>query len=267
MPVPEYVNSFDTWYDRASVRCEHRRVLSTPEPGQIFFPPELVPAAAHPAVRKLGSQACQRLLVDHLHQYLLFTVDLEETTVTPMAAAIARGRSGLSLPAAARADAFKIVTDEAWHAQFSYDLIQQVEAATGVRRPDDQAPAYAGRLEAIRERAGPDLAGAVSLLFTVVSETLVSGILSALPHDGRLPMAVRLAIADHARDEGRHHRFFRQILDYFWASLSRDQRRRLGPLVPDLVWAFLAPDYRAAARALRQIGVRAADADDVVRES
>src|ERR687886_110138 len=50
-----------------------------------------------------------------------------------------------------------------------------------------------------------EIAGLTKVFFTVVSETLISAILSDIPHDQRVVGAVRAVIADHAEDEGRHH--------------------------------------------------------------
>jgi para-aminobenzoate N-oxygenase AurF len=261
-----YTGKFTNWYTKATVRSRPRRVLGRPAPEQIYFSPELVPAASHPLVARLGPGAARDLLVHHLYQYLSFTVELEETAVMPVVTALARGRSGLTLPPGMREDAFKIATDEAWHAQFSYDLIRQVESATGVPYTEDLPPAFTGRLTVIRESFRPDLAGMASLLFAVVSETLISRILSGVPRDERLPQAVRAAVGDHAQDEGRHHSYFREILDVLWAQLSPEQRREIGPRVPELIYAFLEPDYPGAGLGLARIGLPAAQCEAVLTE-
>jgi len=262
----EYRSAFGNWDQRASVRVKPRRDLASC-PHRVYFPPELVPAVRHPLVTALGQDARHRLLVQRLYDYLHFTSELETLAVIPVAIRISRGQAGLSLPEPARRDAFKIVTDEAWHAQFSFELMAQVEAASGVPRREAGAPLFATRLATIRSALGPDLLGAEDLLFAVVSETLISAILADLPHDRRLPPAVRDLVADHAEDEGRHHAYFRIVLKHFWHALDPAHRREVGPLLPRIVLAFLEPDHRTLHRALRDAGLTSAEADQVLAES
>jgi P-aminobenzoate N-oxygenase AurF len=262
-----YRSKFTRWDELASVRSSPRRLLADPASDQLFFPPELVPAAAHPLTAELGEEARRALLVHRLYQYLEFTVELEDTAVIPVASKIARGRAGVELPEEMRMDAFKIATDEAWHAQFSYDMVAQVQAATGVPRPAGEPPQFARRLADIGAQLDPDLRGIDDILFAVVSETLISAILSDLPNDRRLPLAVRELVADHAADEGKHHAFFRSLLEFLWPALSVGQRRRIGPWLPELVYAFLEPDYTATALSLAGVGLPSAVIEQVLHEA
>ena len=103
----------------ASSRDEEPREL-------VYFPPELVPVAQHALVQELGADTVDRVLIQQLHTYLEFTSELEHGAVNPVAAMISRRRSGFDLPETMIEDAYKIYTDEAWHAQFSDDLGRQV---------------------------------------------------------------------------------------------------------------------------------------------
>jgi hypothetical protein len=263
----EYDSKFGSWDVRASVRRRPRRLLGRQDGTTLYFPPELMPAAGHPLVTQRGQAAALRMLVQRLYQYLHFTTELEELAVMPVAAKISRGRAGIELPVAMRVDAFKIVTDEAWHAQFSYDLMQQVMDETGVACRLPELPQFVERLDAVRCRLDPEVRGTEALLFAIVSETLISSILADIPRDGRLPGAVRELVGDHAEDEGRHHAYFRSLLAYFWHSLGDRQRRVLGPWIPAVILAFLEPDYPALGYALRELGLSGADIECVVAES
>lgn len=266
-PPTEYESPFLRWDDRASVRRNPRRVLGEPGDDAVYFPPELFPAASHPLVLAAGPDVVHRLLVCRLYDYLSFTTELEEMAVIPVAGKLSRGRAGIDLPEQMRFDAFKIVTDEAWHAQFSDDFARQVESRTGVPRRNAGTPAFVGRLDAIRERLPPPVRGMEGLLFAIVSETLISGILAGLPGDPRLPRAVRDLVRDHAEDEGRHHVYFRRLLRHLWPALDRAQRRAVGPLLPEIVYAFLEPDYRWIVANLRGCGLSAEQAEQVLLES
>jgi P-aminobenzoate N-oxygenase AurF len=262
-----YRSRFTGWYERASVRVKPRRVLEPGSGDQVYFPPEHLPILAHPIVTERGAPLSHFLQVQRLYQYLHFTTELELYAVCPVASGISRHRVGLEVPEAARRDAFKIVTDEAWHAQFSYDLMRQIEAETGIAVPELAAPPFVAMLDDVTERLSPALRGAELTLFAVVSETLITALLAALPHDRRLPAAVREVVRDHAEDEGRHHAYFRYFLELLWNSLDTAQRRDIGPRLPEIIDAFLVPDYRALARSLMDGGLSVSDAEQVLAES
>jgi hypothetical protein len=175
--------------------------------------------------------------------------------------------AGLDLPATMRADAFKITTDEAWHAQFSDDLTAQMVAATGVSAESVVEPTFVGELRRLRAAFDPADRPLVDLVFAVVSETLVSALLADMPNDRRLARPVREVVADHAADEGRHHSYFQTLLRLLWPSLSAEHRRLLGPHVPAFVRAFLHPDPPAVRSALIAAGLTAREAAQVVHES
>ncbi len=261
-------NGMARWDERASVRRTPRRVLTSAGAEAVFFPPELYPVVDHPLVSELGPDIRRQLLIQRLYDYLDFTTELEALAVIPVAIKISRNRAGLLIPDQARADAFKIVTDEAWHAQFSHDFIRQVERQTGTRHLNAGGlAAFVDHLDRIHEALPWQLRGIEELLFAVVSETLISSILSDLPQDTRLPDSVRELVRDHAEDEGRHHVYFRSILRHLWPALSASEQAAVGPFLPEIIYAFLEPDYTRAARNLLAAGVRKSQVDQVVRES
>ncbi|MEU7765563.1 diiron oxygenase [Nocardia sp. NPDC049190] len=224
------------------------------EPRSLFFPPEFVPAVSHPLVEDRGPEVRHRVLVHSLYQYLHFTTVLEQVAIVPVTARISSNRSGVEAPKAMLADAFKITTDEAWHAQFSYDFIEEVERCSGVTATAMVEPNFVCLLDSIREVYTPGTGRALDLVAATVSETLVSSLLSEIPNDARLPGPVRALVADHAADEGRHHAYFRNFLRYLWPQLPKREQRTIGPRIPELVSAFLRPDLRAVAATLSASG-------------
>jgi hypothetical protein len=265
--VSQYRSSFKAWDQRAGVRVKPRRKIDSAETSDIFFPPELVPAASHPLVTRLGSPAVKRILVDRLYQYLNFTTLLELVAVIPVTAEISTNRSGLVLDGHMRRDAFKISTDEAWHAQFSDDLIADVAAHTRIPVTLQGEPLFIGRLAALRDQVDHRLRASTPLAFAIVSETLISTILSDLPNDRRLPQAVRDLVRDHAEDEGRHHAYFKAVLRAFWPTLTKSERRQLGPLLPELITIFLEPDFKTVSGALFNVGLSDSQVEQVLAES
>ncbi|MFF0745849.1 diiron oxygenase [Streptomyces sp. NPDC004111] len=265
-----YASRYGRWEELAGVRRKPRRDFTGQDTGELYFPPELYPVVLHPLVAAKGEVVVEALLLRRLYDYLDFTTELENLAVIPVATRISRGRSGLVLPEQMKADAYKIVTDEAWHAQFSHDFARQIEAGTHVARPapeDTPPPAFVRRLDALREQLPHEVRGIESLLFGIVSETLISGILADIPRDERLPVPVRELVRDHAEDEGRHHVYFRSVLKHLWPALTVRERQAVGPHVPAAVAAFLEPDYEQSAALLRGIGLGREQCAQVVAEA
>jgi pyruvoyl-dependent arginine decarboxylase (PvlArgDC) len=133
---------------------------------------------------------------------------------------------------------------------FSDDLADQIIEATGEQPVALPRPRFLAELDRLSAGEDSSIRGLTSLFFTVVSETLISAILCGIPHDRRIVGAVRETVADHAEDEGRHHAFYARFFEYAWHQLGPAQRAAIGPLLPEFITAFLAPDREALAAVL-----------------
>lgn len=260
-----YDSSFSSWYDKSGVRSRPHHELNGK--AEVYFSPELVPAASHPLVVACGDDAFHQVLVRRLYNYLHFTTELEQVAVMPVISQIARGKAGFALPPLMRRDAYKILTDEAWHAQFSDDLMCQVQRATGIAPGSLAPPSFIARIAEIGRALPPELRGVESLLFAIISETLITATLVALPRDSRLPQAVRDVVLDHAVDEGRHHVYFAKLLTYLWPRLDKRHAEVIGVHIPAMIEAFLIPDRHAVEHEISTIGLSAAQIAEVVEES
>jgi hypothetical protein len=241
----QYRSSFSSWERRSSVRAKPRRILEELEAGKVFFPPELVPVLYHPLVREQDEKVIRSLLLQRLHIYLDFTADLEQLVVTPVTQLISRRRSGFELPPEMLRDSYKICTDEAWHAQFSDDLQWQLISTSRELPLAAGEPYFLTKLNTVRADLESTMRPLANLFFTVVSETLISSILSGIPKDQRVFTAVRETIADHAEDEGRHHAFFARFFEFTWPQLTPAQKDQVGTMLPEFIVAFLKPDMAA----------------------
>jgi hypothetical protein len=204
--IAPIVGKLQNWDTKAAVRAKPRRLVLQDEEsmGKVYFSPELVPIGQHPLVRQFGREAVREMQVRHLYRYLDFTTQLELEVIIAVAKDIALGKLGLDLPDVMREDAFKLCTDEAHHAYFSDDIRRQVVAATGFEPDRLAAPFFLKRLRAIQKTLPSEMVPLSELLFTVISEALISSILAQIPKDERVVTAVRQIVADHAEDEGRY---------------------------------------------------------------
>ena len=261
-----YASKFRRWHEESSVRANPRRMLDPSGEPALFFPPEAVPFLQHPLVQARGPEAVSAVLVQRLHVYLDFTAELEQRVVNPVCASISRRRSGFVLPAGMIEDAHKIYTDEAWHAQFSDDMQRQLVRRTGIEPVSLATPAFMSRLEQAQARAPFAARGLGLTFFAIVSETLISAILTDIPRDGRIDPAVRELVADHAADERIHHAYFVRLLTEVWQQLSDRQRRAIGMQLPGYIRAFLDPDYAALAAILRSLGLETDEVGQILSE-
>ncbi len=260
-----YVSSFGNWDSRASVRVKPRRVILPDQPSGLYFPPEFVAVAAHPLVQARPGVA-DRLLIHSLCQYLHFTAAVEQVVVLPVAVSMSAARIDVDLPAAMRRDAFKICTDEAWHAQFSSDFIEEISQASGVSSPALAEPAFIRAVSQLRDRLEPALHGLHAIFTAIVTETLISRLLSDIPTDRRLVSAVRELVADHAEDERRHHAYFRGVLQLVWPELAPTQQELMGTQVPALIGSFLDADLTAVRHMLTVEGFGERDREMIVAD-
>ncbi|MET9731895.1 diiron oxygenase [Streptomyces sp. NPDC006458] len=258
----------DRWYEQAGVRTGVRRMFhEEAEHGKVFFPVELVPYTGHEAVRLLPPERVRELTVRHLYQFLLSTTHLETRVVNVAAEPVANGRAGLDLPAAVRLDAFKVYCDEGYHALYSLDLADQIAGVTGIAVPDWD---YGGFVQRLRETGHELLPGApqlAELLQAVVFETLITAVLNEVPGDRTVAAPVRDLLRDHARDEGRHHRFFSLFFKELWVRLSPSDRARAARALPALIRAALTWDLAPVHASLRLAGLDADTARQVVADT
>ncbi|MFE7131592.1 diiron oxygenase [Streptomyces sp. NPDC057638] len=231
-----------------------------------FFPATLVPIARHPLVGGLRPDLYEQVLVQHLYRYLDFTAKLEYLVVNRAALGIAHGSVDLDLPEEMRLDALKIYCDEAYHTLMSVDLLQQIVARTGIEPQLPEEPYFLHRLATLRESVDAPLRPLLDLLFVIVSETLISGNLSAIPREDDLLPAVRDTIRDHATDEGRHHTYFAIFLRHLWGQLDERTRRWAALRVPQLIHIFLAPDTPSIRAELRGYGLSRDESEQVLAE-
>lgn len=259
-----YRSRFDRWDERASVRSSPAPQLEQP-PRLALFPRRLFPVVDHPVVTARGGDVADRLLTQRLHIFLEFTVELELSVVNPICAQASRRRLGFDLPARMAADAFAIYTDEAWHAQTSSCVSRQVAARTGVQPVELGSHAFSRRLAAQRH-AAPELARLLTLSAAIVSESLISAILTDLPRDPTVSPAVRGLVAEHAADEGIHRAYFTQLLECIWSQLDQRSRTQLAQCLPPMFAAFLSPDLEATATLLFDAGLTANEVATVVSD-
>ncbi|WP_293153684.1 MULTISPECIES: diiron oxygenase [unclassified Microcoleus] len=230
------------------------------------FSPDLVPLADHPAI---ASDSTHRVtvLAYRLLAHLQFTTLLELSHVNPVCSSLAQGNAPIFLSTLQRNDALRIYCDEGGHALFVELFSTQVEEAFGLDRSVIGRPHFDRIIEKIiaehQTRLSPHL---IQLFFVTISETLVTKVLNNVPHDPQVSPIVRAVIGDHAADEALHSVYFRGLFPVLWQSLASYEQEEMGQLLPQLVWAFLAPDRQLEYSILRRLGFNAKDSEGILEE-
>ena len=259
---------FTRWDACAAIRTKPRqrlRPLPTTQAEPAFFSPDLVPLAGHPLVRARGH--ARAVTLQHLYRYLQFTAVLEQQHVNPVLIRIANRGYGLELPPSMLIDAYRIYCDEGYHALCAADLIQQLVERTGIAPQGDDPPAAFRALAALLAAAPAAQRPWLELGFVVVSETLVSSILTRAHADERVEPAVRQVILEHAQDEAVHSAYFQDLARLGWAKLPEEVRRAIGCALPRLITAFLGPDLEHLEQVLATLGFAAAERSLILAES
>jgi hypothetical protein len=257
------------WYERASIRTAPRRVIGPDDLNcndSLCFPEDLAPWVSHPLLAALSKDIKRAALAHQLFLYLAFTDALEHDVVNQTVRRIATGSSGLICPVEYRLDAYKIYCDEAYHSSFSADLAFQIQSvAKYVFHSGSMHPALA----LFRQRTQdvlPEDRYWLELLFVTVSETLVSGSLERIPKSPLVLRAVREMVADHLHDEIKHHAFFTQFFRLAWPQIPSVSQRRIAPMIPSFITAFLAPNEQGI-REFLALHLTPHQADRVLAES
>ena len=259
---------FTRWDACAAIRTKPRqrlRPLPATQAEPAFFSPDLVPLASHPLVRARGHG--RAVTLQHLYRYLQFTVVLEQQHVNPVLIRIADRGYGLDLPESMRLDAFRIYCDEGYHALCAADLVQQLVERTGIAPLGDDQPAAFRALAALLAAAPEAQRPWLELGFVLVSETLVSAILTSAHADERVEPAVRQVILEHAQDEAVHSAYFQDLARHGWSKLPEEMRRAIGCALPRLILSFLGPDRAHLERVLAALGFAAAERSLILAES
>lgn len=251
----QYKSAFASWDRTASARARPRRLLGNELEADtaLALPRHLIPVLSHPEVLRRDPQVSRLISIHHLYRYLKFTIVLETEVVGNIITGIACGQAWENLPSELVLDAHRIRVDEAYHALFSQDMLQQVRSVAGVNDLPYRPSFISALLKAIDGFAARERALAV-LYFTIISETLITGFLK---QDNPSDNAISESIHDHLKDELLHHHFFRNILFAMWPDLAPQDKDLFRNLTPDFITAFLAPDTEMIARELVEAGIDA----------
>lgn len=262
-----YASAFDRWYDRSSVRNAPRRMLTNVNEAQAMFSVGLTPLLRSATFRSSVEDSVRTATVQQALRYLHGTAFLESRVVNGVVLDIAESGMGLLLPRRMRVDAYRIYTDEAFHAQFSIELASQITELTGATPAAVGPPTFYRSLLRLENDVDASYSALLRLLFVICSETLITGSLSAAAQDESVAAPLRSALRDHAQDEGRHHVYFSTLLRTMWDQLDDSARHFSALIIPELIEIFCVPDLSTFRAELDSYGITQDTADEIVQET
>jgi len=256
------------WYEVSWVRSAKLDYIIPETVAQpVLFSPHLVPPLAHPDIVERGPRFAAELLCHRFYTYADFTSVLEREAINEVTKDLSRRVFWAELPAYMYRGAGRIYTDEAFHAQESDAVLEGIVSSTGIEPEFLHRPRFLTNLDLLCSNLDSGRRRLAMHGFAIVSETLISAILADIPNDPSVVPAVRDFVREHARDEGRHHVYFSELLRYGWPSLSRADRGFLGPLFPRFVRWFLDPDLEWLRSFLSKRGFRHDQIEEIIGES
>lgn len=260
-----YKSAFGRWDSHASVRRAPNRVRDVEE---LAFPADYVPVLKHARLETAEPPVRDALRKAALFRFLNFTHKLEMVVVNSATANIALGHYDTCFNDALRLDAHRIYVDEAYHALFSFELMTHMQDTCSDTVPlYRQTPAFVRRTYDLADQADPADRTLIHLLSVIVSEMLITSTLQNAATTQAIDPGVGRMMADHARDEARHHAFYRHVLIELWPKLADRQRDVAVSAIYDLLLAYTAPDLEAMRWELSALQVAPATAEEILEET
>lgn len=158
----------------------------------------------------------------------------------------------VDLPPDMRADATKVAMDEHWHELKARSVRDWIYKAAAIE-PVKYTSSFEIFVEETLSDASREVTDAKRVMATVVTETMISHVMSGLPMDLTVQPVVREFARGRAKDEARHSAYMQAVARYLLTeSWPPELRRAVLSSVPDTVRAFLAPDLNALAAMLKK---------------
>lgn len=272
--IGRYQKYFDLWDQSASVRTKpntyrfNRSQMSHALQNRHWFIRDGVPVLNHPLMQHIDAEKEQYLLGRFLLQFLEYGTLMEHEFINTMLAEMAMGECGIPIPDRMRLDAFKIYTDEAYHACFNMEATQQIRDYIGL--PLSTAwPLKNSRLDGLRKviPAGPSKENfLVRFGIACISETIAAKELSETMK-GIVAEPIYNIFIDHAEDEKRHCMYFNTLFEVVWRNLSVNEQLFLGKSLPKILKAFVDINTISLADALQCIGISTEAAGIIIADS
>lgn len=245
MTTSSYKTHAKTWEKMATIRTRPRREIEDDDFG--FYPEDRQSLCFDPIIAKLGAPVKDYILLQSLYKYINDIIIFETEIVNKTALDIAKGRFPFEFPFSARYDAMSVVIDENYHAYVAMDFQNQIEMRTGVLpfHIYDEIELSRAIPRSIEALDGKYKAG-MELIAVAISENTVTADVAAFAKDNSIKRCIKGMMADHLADEGRHSRFWVEMVKIYWQGVDEDTRLAIGAAIPQFLEEYLTNDIQVA---------------------
>ena len=199
----------------------------------------------------------RKLCTLQMIHFMRYTEELERLLVSPVLNDVVNGCFDAAIaqdPVGMKSAAIRILTDEAYHASFSfdayYDMLNKFDLSELGRTKKTEKiinKIQAGKEEDRLFRR---------MIVAVMSESNVTNDLARLSKSIK-PGPFQDMILDHLHDERSHMLFFGHLFSMFWQSLDESQQVHYGRQIPELMREFYRKDAAWLAENCDAMGVSA----------
>ncbi len=243
MNAANYRSFADDWERRATIRTRPRRLLEDDK--KFIFPLCRQPLVLTATFLEHCPQWRDFVLVQSFYKFINDVVIFETEIVDKTARNIAKNRFSPAFPLACRYDAMTVVVDEDYHALVALDFLQQAVKMTGIEPLDLPGQIELSRaLPAAQAQVPAHLHDAVELICVAIAENTVTHDVAAFSRDDSVKSSIRGLMADHLFDEGRHARFWTQLVHIYWQSASPEDRDSIAQALPIFLAYYLTNDLQ-----------------------
>lgn len=231
---------FDTiqseWENGASIRARPKRFYCRKDAALTVFPVMNQPICLHPIIKKLPSELIEFILIQSSYYYLYNIALIETELVNKAAFYIANAHLSVLFNNRMRHDALTIIIDEAYHAYVAMDFINQIE--TELKIAPLKLPITSNVTVAI-DKSKNQLPTFLHKTFEVIavclSEHTLTLEIAGISRAEDTCQFFKDIMMDHLIDEGRHVKYFKQILQYLWAELDNEMKDLLSIGIGDFL--------------------------------
>ena len=243
MNATNYRSFADDWERRATIRTRPRRLLE--DDNKFIFPLCRQPLVLTATFLEHCPQWRDFVLVQSFYKFINDVVIFETEIVDKTARNIAKNCFSPAFPLACRYDAMTVVVDEDYHALVALDFLQQAVKMTGIEPLDLPGQIELSRaLPAAQAQVPAHLHDAVELICVAIAENTVTHDVAAFSRDDSVKSSIRGLMADHLFDEGRHARFWTQLVHIYWQSASPEDRDSIAQALPIFLAYYLTNDLQ-----------------------
>lgn len=258
------------WDNHSAVRSK-KTPYRLPAHGDIYqqliskdwFPQAFIPYFKDPVIQQLTRPAQQRLAANQLVYFLRYTTLLEHKIVNRSVETLAHEELGIALPQAMKTAALQLYTDEGYHALFSFQLAEQVSRFYDM--PAEQEPPKRIRLLLDLLNTVTHEHSSLAWFFVgFVSETIIAKELLNITGD-TLVSTVYQMFREHLEDEARHSRYFSEVFQYLWPTLSAAQQHFSASLLIEIIFIFTTVDEPWLSISLAGVGICSSEAARIIQ--